>query len=70
MAIYIDADACPVKEEISSVARRVGSTCMSSPIPLSARRWSPASSSVLANAGPDEADNWIKPSGRGAAMWW
>ena len=59
MAIYVDADACPVKDEIYKVARRLGldvhvvansfiRTPMESRIKF-----------VLVDAGPDIADDWI-----------
>ena len=57
--IYIDADACPVKEETYKVAARYGlQTLVVSngfiqipPSPLIAR--------IIVGAGPDVADDWI-----------
>ncbi|RTL83022.1 MAG: YaiI/YqxD family protein [Hyphomicrobiales bacterium] len=57
--IYIDADACPVKEETYKVAIRYGlqtfvisnSFMQIPPSPLIAR--------IVVNAGPDVADDWI-----------
>jgi uncharacterized protein YaiI (UPF0178 family) len=57
--IYIDADACPVKEEIYKVAERyalpvfvVSNSYIR--VPREARI-----SSVVVDAGPDVADDWI-----------
>jgi len=57
--IYVDADACPVKEETTRVADRhkltvhfVSNAYMRLPIGLDVRR-------VLVEAGPDAADDWI-----------
>jgi hypothetical protein len=57
--IFVDADACPVKEEIYKVARRYGlqvkvvanAFLMTPPEPLIER--------VIVDAGPDVADDWI-----------
>lgn len=58
-AIYIDADACPVKEEAVRVADRHGLTIhfvsnarMRLPVGIDVRR-------VIVEAGPDAADDWI-----------
>jgi uncharacterized protein YaiI (UPF0178 family) len=59
MIIYLDADACPVKDEAYRVARRYGlkvyvvanSFMMVPSHPLIAR--------VVVEAGPDVADDWI-----------
>lgn len=57
--IYIDADACPVKDEVMRVAERhtlkvhvVGNTWMRRPE-------GPLVNKVVVSEGPDEADNWI-----------
>jgi len=57
--IYVDADACPVKEEVYRVARRcdlkvllVANTWMRLPLD---RRFE----LVVVGEGPDEADDWI-----------
>ena len=57
--IYVDADACPVKEETTRVADRhkltvhfVSNAYMRLPIGFDVRR-------VLVEAGPDAADDWI-----------
>ena len=59
MNIYIDADACPVKEEVYRVARRYGLsvTLVSNSwmrIPVEERL-----ALVVVEEGPDEADDWI-----------
>ncbi len=59
ITIYVDADACPVKEETYRVALRYGirtvvvsnSFIQTPPSPLIAR--------MIVNAGPDAADDWI-----------
>lgn len=57
--IYIDADACPVKEEIYKVAARyqlkvfvVSNKPMHIPL-------HPSLEMIVVKQGPDEADNWI-----------
>jgi uncharacterized protein len=59
IAIYIDADACPVKDEVYKVATRyrlktfvVSNGFMRVPV-------SPAIEQVVVDAGPDVADDWI-----------
>lgn len=57
--IYIDGDACPVKEEAYRVARRY-----SLPVKLVANAWlqapkDPLIERVVVEAGPDAADDWI-----------
>src|SRR5678815_750022 len=59
MRIYIDADACPVKDEVYKVAARYGlKTLVVSNafmrVPVSARI-----EQVVVDAGPDVADDWI-----------
>ncbi len=59
MAIYVDADACPVKEEALRVAERHGLA-----IHYVSNAWmrlpeSPLVSRVVVSDGPDAADNWI-----------
>jgi uncharacterized protein YaiI (UPF0178 family) len=59
LAIYVDADACPVKEEALRVAERHGLT-----IHYVSNAWmrlpeSPLVSRVVVSDGPDAADNWI-----------
>jgi uncharacterized protein YaiI (UPF0178 family) len=57
--IFIDADACPVKEEIYRVARRYGL-----PVKVVANAFlmvpqEPLIERVIVEAGPDVADDWI-----------
>lgn len=57
--LYIDGDACPVKEEAYRVARRY-----SLPVKLVANAWLNAPREalierVVVDAGPDAADDWI-----------
>jgi uncharacterized protein YaiI (UPF0178 family) len=59
MMIYVDADACPVKEEIYRVARRyalpvkvVANSYLLTPRETLIER-------VVVEAGPDAADDWI-----------
>ncbi len=57
--IYVDADACPVKEEIYRVARRVGFDVI---VVANSFIRTPAEARirfVLVDAGPDVADGWI-----------
>jgi uncharacterized protein YaiI (UPF0178 family) len=59
LAIYVDADACPVKEEALRVAERHGIA-----IHYVSNSWmrlpeSPLVSRVVVSDGPDAADNWI-----------
>jgi uncharacterized protein YaiI (UPF0178 family) len=57
--IYIDADACPVKEEVYRVARRYGlKTYVVSNGWMQVPRES-LIEQVVVDAGPDIADNWI-----------
>jgi len=59
MVLYVDADACPVKEEVYKVARRVGlevfvvaNSFIRTPAELRIKF-------VLVDAGADAADDWI-----------
>ncbi|WP_135076948.1 YaiI/YqxD family protein [Terasakiella sp. SH-1] len=57
--IYVDADACPVKDETLKVVAR-----HNTPVHFVANQWlrlpqSPLIHMQLAPEGPDEADNWI-----------
>jgi len=59
LAIYVDADACPVKDEALRVAERHGLA-----IHFVSNSWmrlpeSPLVSRVVVSDGPDAADNWI-----------
>ncbi|PZO53794.1 MAG: YaiI/YqxD family protein [Alphaproteobacteria bacterium] len=55
--IFIDADACPVKEEIYRVARRTG--CPVQVVSNSFMRTPPDVTLTVVEAGPDVADDWI-----------
>lgn len=57
--IYVDADACPVKDEVLRVATRHGLT-----VHIVGNTWlrmpaSPLINSVVVPEGPDAADDWI-----------
>ncbi len=59
MEIYVDADACPVKDEILKVAQRHDLITH-----IVSNSWmrldnSPLINRVIVSDGPDEADNWI-----------
>jgi hypothetical protein len=55
--IFVDADACPVKEEVYKVARRYG--CPVRVVANSFIRTPPDVQLVIVDAGPDLADDWI-----------
>ncbi|MCL4158919.1 UNVERIFIED_CONTAM: hypothetical protein GTU68_059945 [Idotea baltica] len=59
ISIYVDADACPVKEEILKVAYRHNTT-----VYLVSNQWmridgGPLVKKIVVSEGADEADNWI-----------
>ncbi len=59
MQIYVDADACPVKDEVVRVAERHGL-----PVHMVSNAWmrlagSPLINRVVVEDGPDAADDWI-----------
>lgn len=58
-AIYIDADACPVKEECYKVARRVGWQVFVVANSFIRTPREPGIEFVLVDDGPDVADDWI-----------
>jgi len=59
ISIYIDADACPVKNEVYRVAERHGiKVIVVSNSPIAVPR-DPLVERVVVAAGMDEADNWI-----------
>lgn len=66
MHIYVDSDACPVKDEVLKVATRHGL-----PMSFVSNSWmrlpeSPLVSRIIVAEGPDAADNWIaERAGRG-----
>lgn len=58
-SIYVDADACPVKDEILKVAYR-----HNTPVYLVSNQWmridaGPLVKKIVVSEGADEADNWI-----------
>ena len=55
--IFIDADACPVKEEIYKVARRCA--CPVHVVANAFMRTPPDMPLVVVDTGPDVADDWI-----------
>ena len=58
--LYIDADACPVKEEVYRVARRYGlKVFVVSNAWMQVPRGEPLIEQVVVDAGPDVADDWI-----------
>ena len=73
IAIYIDADACPVKQEIYRVAERhaLKGTALKvfvvSNSPIAIPR-DPLIERVVVGAGMDEADNWIAERARSESL--
>jgi uncharacterized protein len=57
--IYVDADACPVKEEVYKVARRVGWDVRVVANSFIRTPREPRIQFVLVDAGADAADDWI-----------
>ena len=57
--IYVDADACPVKEEVYKVARRVGWEVRVVANSFIRTPMEPRIQFVQVDAGADAADNWI-----------
>ena len=55
--IFVDADACPVKEEVYKVARRCG--CAVHVVANTFMRTPPDMPLTIVDAGPDAADDWI-----------
>lgn len=55
--IFVDADACPVKEEVYRVARRTG--CTVQVVANTFMRTPPDVALNVVDAGPDAADDWI-----------
>jgi hypothetical protein len=59
IVVYVDADACPVKDEVYRVAQRYGLTVKvvaNSPIAVPREPWIER---VVVSEGPDVADDWI-----------
>jgi uncharacterized protein YaiI (UPF0178 family) len=59
MRIFIDADACPVKDEVYKVAARYGLKTLVVANGFIRTPPSPAIEFVMVEAGPDIADDWI-----------
>jgi hypothetical protein len=59
MEIFVDADACPVKEEVYRVARRYGLKVRVVANAFIALPADPLIERVFVDAGPDKADDWI-----------
>src|SRR3954463_12091467 len=59
ITIYIDADACPVKEEVYKVAARYGLKTFVVANSFMQVPASPLVERVIVEAGPDIADDWI-----------
>lgn len=57
ITIFVDADACPVKEEVYKVARRTG--CSVQVVANSFMRVPPDATLTVVDSGPDAADDWI-----------
>ena len=57
--LYVDADACPVKEEVYKVARRYGLKVFVVANAYIAVPREPLIERVVVEAGPDVADDWI-----------
>lgn len=55
--IFVDGDACPVKEEVYKVARRTG--CPVHVVSNAFMRVPPHVQLTVVEAGPDVADDWI-----------
>jgi len=59
MRIFIDADACPVKDEVYKVAARYGISTTVVSNSFIAIPASPLIERMIVDAGPDVADDWI-----------
>ncbi len=59
ISIYVDADACPVKQEIYRVAERYGIKVYVVSNSFMAVPREPNIERVVVSAGPDAADDWI-----------
>ncbi len=69
IAIFVDADACPVKAEVFRVAERHKlKTFVVANSPIMVPR-DPAIERIVVASGPDQADDWIaERAGRGAVV--
>jgi uncharacterized protein YaiI (UPF0178 family) len=59
MSVYVDADACPVKDEIYRVAERYGAKVFVVANAFLNVPRTPSIERVIVPAGPDIADDWI-----------
>ncbi len=59
LTIFIDADACPVKDEVYKVAQRYGLKTVVVSNAFMQIPASPLISRMIVDAGPDAADDWI-----------
>ena len=59
LTIFIDADACPVKDEVYKVAQRYGLKTIVVSNAFMQIPASPLISRMIVDAGPDAADDWI-----------
>ena len=67
-SLFIDADACPVKEECFRVAERVGFKAFVVSNGWINLRRAPFIEQVVVDAGPDVADDWIAERADAAAL--
>jgi uncharacterized protein YaiI (UPF0178 family) len=69
IAIYVDADACPVKAEVYKVAERLGIPVYVVANAAIAVPRDPMVTRIVVAEGPDVADDWIADrAGRGAVV--
>ena len=69
LTLYIDADACPVKDEAYKVAGRHGARVYVVSNSFLRTPRDPMITGIVVDAGPDEADNWIaERAGAGAVV--
>lgn len=59
LRIFVDADACPVKDEVYKVARRYGAAVFVVANAFLMVPKDPLIERVIVDAGPDVADDWI-----------
>ena len=64
ITLYIDADACPVKDEVYRVGRRYGLKTVVVANSFMMVPTSPLIARVVVEAGPDAADDWIAEQAR------
>ena len=69
ITLYIDADACPVKDEAVRVAERHGLTIHFVSNAYMRLPEGPLIKRVVVSEGPDAADNWIAERAARATSW-